>query len=60
MNYGIKDFIDLKDCDDIDITGVEIDEENGIKPLNSKRSILLCFALNVAKGCILKVYILEA
>lgn len=44
MNYGIKDFIDLKDCDDIEITDVVIDEENGVKTikLEKKYSAMFC------------------
>lgn len=43
MNYGIKDFIDLKDCEDVDVKDVIIDDDNRTKTIVMERKYSAMF-----------------
>ena len=43
MNYGIKDFIDLKDCEDVDVKDVIIDDDNRTKTIVMERNYSAMF-----------------
>lgn len=54
MNYDIKELIDLEECDDVEIDGVDVDDGSHTSMYICQKDFHLCSVLNADAGCITK------